>query len=461
MAKSYVQTTHYSRRAFLGAGASSAFAFTFLPGHVFGANERLQVAGIGVGGKGKSDFDHTASHGDVVAACDVDSRRLDVALRKHPKATKYSDYRDMLEKHGSRIDAVTVSTPDHHHAPAAMRAMELGINVYVQKPLSHTVWEARQMRLLAKEKGVCTQMGNQGTADNGLREGAEFVQKGGLGKVKDVHVWTNRPVWPQAPGITERFKDKPPVPAHIDWDSFIGPAPMRPYHPGYTPFKWRGWWDYGTGALGDMACHTANLAYMACQLTQPNHIEDAGTGPINSETFPAWSSIKMKFPAAKGRGPIDFHWYEGKVDLKKKNLPPMDLFHGDRPTNSGSLIVGDKAILYSPNDYGSRWKVYMDGKWKNPNELDMPKPYIPRNGRGDGGMKEEWVKAIRANKPEIAVSNFEYSANLTEAILLGNLAMRAGGKFSWDADKLKAGSDKAQQYVTKKYRKGWEVVGVS
>ena len=156
----------------------------------------------------------------------------------------------MLEKHGSRIDAVTVSTPDHHHAPAAMRAMELGINVYVQKPLSHTVWEARQMRLLAKEKGVCTQMGNQGTADNGLRAGAEFVQKGGLGKVKDVHVWTNRPVWPQAPGITERFKDKPPVPAHIDWDSFIGPAPMRPYHPNYTPFKWRGWWDYGTGALG-------------------------------------------------------------------------------------------------------------------------------------------------------------------------------------------------------------------
>ncbi len=461
MAKSYVHTTHYSRRAFLGASASSAFAFTFLPSRVFGANDRLQIAGIGVGGKGKSDFDHASGHGDVVAACDVDSRRLDVSLRKHPSAAKFSDYRDMLDKHGDKIDALNVSTPDHHHAPAAMRAMELGIHVYVQKPLSHTVWEARQMRLLAKKNKICTQMGNQGTAENGLRAGAEFVQKGGLGKVKDVYVWTNRPVWPQAPGVTERFKETPPVPEHIDWDSFIGPAPMRPYHPNYTPFKWRGWWDYGTGALGDMACHTANLAYMACQLTQPNEIEDAGTGPINSETYPAWATINMKFPAANDRGPIDFHWYEGKVDLKKKNLPPMDLFHGEKPTNSGSIIVGDKGILYSPNDYGSRWKVYADGKWKNSNEVDMPKPYIPRNGRGDGGMKEEWVKAIREGKPEIAMSNFEYSANLTEAILLGNLAMRAGGKFSWDADKLKAGSKEAQQYVSKKYRKGWEVVGVS
>ena len=461
MAKSYVQTTHYSRRAFLGAGASTAFAFTFLPSRVFGANERLQVAGIGVGGKGKSDFDHASGHGDVVAACDVDSRRLDVALRKHPSAAKFSDYRDMLEKHGDKIDALNVSTPDHHHAPAAMRAMELGIHVYVQKPLSHTVWEARQMRLLAKKNKICTQMGNQGTAENGLRAGAEFVQSGGLGKVKDVYVWTNRPVWPQAPGITERFKDTPPVPAHIDWDSFIGPAPMRPYHPGYTPFKWRGWWDYGTGALGDMACHTANLAYMACQLTQPNEIEDLGTGPLNPETYPAWATIKMKFPGTNKRGPIDFHWYEGKVNLKQKNLPSASLFNGQRPSNSGSLIVGDKGILYSPNDYGSRWKVYADGKWKNPNELDMPKPFLPRNGRGDGGMKEEWIKAIREGKPEIAMSNFEYSANLTEAILLGNLAMRAGGKFSWDSAKLKAGSEKAQQYVTKDYRKGWEVVGVS
>ncbi len=183
MAKSYLQTTHYSRRAFLGAGASTAFAFTFLPSRVFGANERLQVAGIGVGGKGRSDFGHTSGHGDVVAACDIDHRKLDAALSKHPSATKFYDYRDLIEKMGDKIDALHVSTPDHHHAPAAMRAMEKGIHVYVQKPLSHTVWEARQMRLLAKKKGLCTQMGNQGTAENGLRTGAEVVRSGGLGKV--------------------------------------------------------------------------------------------------------------------------------------------------------------------------------------------------------------------------------------------------------------------------------------
>ena len=236
------------------------------------------------------------------------------------------------------------------------------------------------------------------------RRAVELVGAGIIGDVTEAHIMTNRPIWPQG---MESFPPKADIPKHLDWDLWLGPAPKRDYAKGILPFNWRGWWDYGTGALGDMACHTANLAYMACQLTQPNEIEDAGTGPINSETFPAWASINMKFPEANGRGPIDFHWYEGKVDLKKKNLPPMDLFHGEKPTNSGSLIVGDKGILYSPNDYGSRWKVYADGKWKNSNEVDMPKPYIPRNGRGDGGMKEEWVKAIREGKPEIAMSNFE------------------------------------------------------
>ncbi|MGE4549924.1 MAG: Gfo/Idh/MocA family oxidoreductase, partial [Opitutales bacterium] len=455
-----VQTTHFSRRAFLGASASSAFAFTFLPSRVFGANERLQIAGIGVGGKGKSDFDATSSHGDVVAACDIDSRRLDVALRKHPAAVKFYDYRDLIDKMGDKIDALHVSTPDHHHAPAAMRAMEKGIHVYVQKPLTHTVWEARQMRLLAKKKGICTQMGNQGTAENGLRIGAEVVRSGGLGKVKEVHVWTNRPVWPQAPGVTARPKETPPVPDHVSWDQFIGPAPMRPYHPAYNPFKWRGWWDFGTGALGDMACHTANLAYMACELTQPTKVEAVDVGPINDETFPAWASIKMKFPAIESREAIDFYWYEGKTgnngkDNKGiKNLPPKDLFHGEKPSNSGSLIVGSEGIMYSPNDYGARWMLLPKDKWV---DYKNPEPFLPRNGKGDGGMKAEWVNAIKEGKPELAMSNFEYSANLTESILIGNLAMRAGGKFKWDTEKLKASTKEAQQYVTKEYRDGWEV----
>jgi predicted dehydrogenase len=463
MTKLHRTTYHYSRRAFLGASASAAFSFSFLPSRVFGANERLQVAGIGVGGKGKGDFDGLAMHGDVVAACDVDSRRLDVSVRKHTDAVKFTDYREMISQFGDKIDVLNVSTADHAHAPATMLAMKKGIHVYVQKPLTHTVWEARQLADYARNNDICTQMGNQGTASDGIREGAEYVRAGGLGKVKEIHAWTNRPVWPQAPGITARPSEKMDVPSHLDWNSFIGPAPMRPYHSSYTPFKWRGWWDYGTGALGDMACHTTNLAFMACELTQPTSVESVNTGPINNETFPSWASINLQFPKTEKRGAIKFHWYEGKVgnngkDNKgTKNLPPMDLFHGQSPKNSGLLLIGTDGTMYSPNDYGADWLVYKGGKWHKKNEVDLPEKSLPRNGRGDNGMKEELVKAIRAGKPKIAMSNFDYAGNLTEAILLGNVAMRAGGKFKWDAKKMKTDRKDADKLISKVYRAGWEV----
>lgn len=461
MNNSNKKTFHYSRRAFLGASASAAFSFTFLPSRVFGANERLQVAGIGVGGKGKSDFDHLAVHGDVVAACDIDSRRLDVAVRKHPDAVKFSDYRELLNQFEGKIDVLTISTPDHTHAPAAMMAMHKGMHVYVQKPMAHTVWEVRQMALLARKNGICTQMGNQGTATDGIREGAEFVRNGGLGDVKEIHAWTNRPVWPQAPSIVSRPKEVMPVPDHIDWDSFIGPAPMRPYNSCYTPFKWRGWWDYGTGALGDMACHTTNLAFMACELTAPTKVESVNTGPINDETYPSWASIDMQFPKTDKRGAIKFHWYEGKVgnngkDNKGiKNLPPMELFHGETPKNSGLLLVGSEGIMYSPNDYGADWMVYQGDKWHQRSEVELPDKFLPRNGRGDAGMKEELVKAIRENDPKIAMSNFDYAGNMTESILLGNVAMRAGGKFKWNSRKLSTNREDANKLVSKPYRSQW------
>ncbi len=455
------KTFHYSRRKFLGAASSAAFAFNFFPSRVFGANERLQVAGIGVGGKGKSDFDHLAAHGDVVAACDIDSRRLDVALRKHPDAQKFSDYRDLISQLGDKIDALTISTPDHTHAPAAMLAMRKGIHVYVQKPLTHTIWEARQLKNLAIENGICTQMGNQGTAEDGLREGAEFIRSGGLGTVKEIHAWTNRPVWPQAPDIVARPVEEMAIPGHVDWESFIGPAPMRSYHSCYAPFKWRGWWDFGTGALGDMACHTTNLAFMGCELTPPKKAESVNTGPINDETYPSWATIDFVFPKTNKRGPIKFHWYEGKVgndgmDNKGlKNLPPMELFHGQKPKGSGLLIVGSDAIMYSPNDYGAEWLIYRDGKWHPRQEVELPSQSISRNGRGDAGMKEEWIKAIRENKPQIAVSNFNYASILTESFLLGNIAMRVGGKFNWNTKKLKANRKDANKLVTKAYRNQW------
>jgi predicted dehydrogenase len=451
-----------------------------------------------VGGKGKGDFDGLAMHGDVVAACDIDSRRLDVAVRKHVDAVKFSDFREMLSQLGDKIDALTVSTADHSHAPAAMMAMRQGIHVYVQKPLTHTVWEARQLALIARKKKVCTQMGNQGTASDGIREGAEYIQAGGIGRVKEIHAWTNRPVWPQAPEIIARPNEKMEVPSHLDWDSFIGPAPMRPYHSCYTPFKWRGWLDYGTGALGDMACHTTNLAFMGCGLTQPTKIESVNTGPINDETFPSWATVHMDFPnlmeekksgkfnkkesafsllrsmrdpryiqSAKGlnkaQKTIKFHWYEGRVGNNGKenkgikNLPPMEYFHGETPKNSGLLLIGTDGTVYSPNDYGSDWKVFKDGKWYKKDEVEKPSPTLPRNGQGDNGMKEELVKAIRENDPKIAMSNFDYAGNMTESILLGNVAMQAGGKFTWDAENLKTNRADTDQLISKLYRAGWEV----
>jgi predicted dehydrogenase len=463
MKSPYVQTFHYSRRTFIGAAAASAFSFNFFPSQVFGANERLQVAGIGVGGKGKGDFDGLAMHGDVVAACDIDSRRLGVAVRKHPQARQFSDYREMLSQLGSKIDAITVSTADHTHAPATMMAMKQGIHVYVQKPLTHTVWEARQLAVMARKKNICTQMGNQGTASDGIREGAEFLQAGGIGSVKEIHAWTNRPVWPQSPQVTARPQKKMELPSYLDWNSFIGPAPMRPYHSCYTPFKWRGWLDYGTGALGDMACHTTNLAFMGCELTQPTTVKSVNTGPKNGETFPAWATVLMKFPKTEKRDAIKFHWYEGRIgnngqdNRGQKNLPPMDLFLGQTPKKSGLLIVGTDGLMYSPNDYGADWLVHKEGKWLTKNEIEKPSPSLPRNGRGDNGMKEELVQAIRQNNPRIAMSNFDYSGNMTEAILLGNVAMLAGGRFTWDAKNVKTNRADANKLISKVYRKGWGV----
>ena len=452
MAKKTIMTL--SRRKFIGASAVSAFTLTYLPSHVFGANERLRIAGVGVGGKGSSDIDHAGQFGDVVALCDADSRHLDAKATKFNTAKKFSDFRQMFEQMGKGIDAVTISTPDHTHAPAAMMAMKLGMHVYCQKPLTHSVYEARLLRDTARKFKVCTQMGNQGTAENGLREAVEVIRSGAIGPVREVHVWTNRPVWPQSPGIVARPTETPAVPEFVNWDAFIGPAPERPYHPAYHPFKWRGWWDFGTGALGDMACHTTNMAFMALKLGHPDSIQ-AVSGEINRETFPAWATITYQFPARGELPPVKLVWYEGKTPDGKKNLPPADLLHGEIPPGSGSLLVGDKGILYSPNDYGAAYKLLPKEKFEG---YVKPEPTLARNGKGDSGQKEEWIKAIKENKPSIAFSNFDYAAMFTETILLGNVAMRVGKKINWDGPNLKVtNAPEAAQYIKRPYRKGWEI----
>ena len=352
-----------------------------------------------MGGKGAGDTEQVAKHGNIAAICDCDDTPLEAMAKKFPKAEKFNDFREMLDKMKDKIDAVVCATPDHNHAAACIKAMKMKKHVYCQKPLTHTVYEARLMRETAKEMKVCTQMGNQGTASNGLRKGVEMIRSGAIGKVKEIHVWTNRPIWPQSPVVTKRLPEEK-CPEHVHWDLFLGPAPERPYNKGYHPFNWRGWWDFGTGALGDMGCHTANMAFMGCQLSSPISVE-ADNEAINPETYPGWAKVTLMFDTPQA---IKFVWYEGKKDGKKV-LPPAEVTQGQQLSDSGSLLVGEKGTLFSPNDYGEQMRLLPEKDFK---DYEPPKPTLPRNGKGDDGMKAEWVEAIKAGKPEIALSNFEY-----------------------------------------------------
>jgi len=464
------------RRALQMTGAGSLGHFLAAPAasaaRIRGANEAIRVAGIGVGGKGSGDIEQAGKLMTVVALCDIDDERLARRAQSWPSARKYFDYRKLFDEMAKEIDAVTVSTADHSHAPASVRAMLLGKHVYCQKPLTHTVAEARHMREVAAKQKVCTQMGNQGSALNGLRRAVELVHAGTIGAVREAHVWTNRPAqyWKQSPDITARPKEAP-LPKHVHWEEFIGPAPMRPYavafapKPAYHPHDWRGYWDFGTGALGDMACHTANMAFRALKLDAPVAVS-AEAGEINSETYPAWAHIRYMFPTRGEASACTLHWYEGKRDGKTM-LPPEDLLarllkSGEKLSDSGSILVGDKGVLFSPNDYGAQFRLTPEKDFAG---IQTTKPEALPAGVDrdvDPHMKKEWADAIRAGKPALASSNFDYSARLTEAMLLGNIAVRfAGTKLEWDAAHLRfTNSEPATKLVSKEYRRGWEVPGL-
>lgn len=406
-------------------------------------NGKISFASIGVGGKGDSDSRDAGSNGDLVAICDVDDKSLDNKGAKFPKAKKYHDYRKMLEEMGKSIDAVTVSTPDHSHAPAALMAMRMGKHCFCQKPLTHTIEEARLLGQVAREKKLATQMGNQGTAENSLREMAAVLRTGFLGTIKEVHIWTNRPVWPQG---LERLPEQP-VPSNVKWDLFIGPAKMRPYNAGYHPFKWRGWWDFGTGALGDMACHTVNMPYMGLDLKDPTSVQ-AETSGHNKETYPAWSIITFQFPAIGNRNALKMVWYDGQ----KK--PDEALLQGADMKNSGALIIGEKGSLYAPGDYAENGMKLLGN-------VEPPKVEWPKSP----GHFEEWVRAIKGG--EQAMSNFaDYAGPLTEVNLLGNLAVWAadkgglGKKIEWDAKNLEAtNAPEVMHIVKKEYHNGYSIKG--
>jgi predicted dehydrogenase len=481
-------TSRINRRRFLqtlaaGAGAGYFYTATALSADRAGGkpNDKIHFAGIGVGGKGSGDISQAGHLGEVVALCDIDENNLNAKASEFSSAKKYFDFRKMLDEMGKDIDAVTVSTPDHTHAPASIMAMKMKKHVYCQKPLTHTVFEARQMREVAKQMGVATQMGNQGSAENGLRRAVELIQSGIIGAVREAHVWTNRPIWPQAPEIVSRPAEKP-VPAHVHWEEFLGPAPVRPYamykpkkvkdrrtgqehevaDPAYHPFNWRGWWDFGTGALGDMACHTANMAFRALNLGYPTSVVADATD-VNPETYPSSAKITYQFPARGDMPPVTFTWYEGKRGGKKL-LPPDEIAakalsidsnprHKGRLVDSGSILVGEKGLLYSPDDYGAQFFLYPAQEFVNVNRTHPEK--LPVNGKNDSGMKIEWVEAMKGGKP--GYSNFDFAAMLTETILLGNIAIRMNGeKLDWNGPDLKfTNNEKANQYLHYEYRKGY------
>lgn len=436
-------SANFSRRRFLGTSAAAAGPLILPSGSLYGRkvspNEKLNIGVIGAGGKGAVDSDGCATE-NIVALCDVDSRTLTARKGRYPKAQTFRDYRKMLEKVGDKLDAVTVSTPDHHHFPAAMLAMQMGLHVYVQKPLAHNVWQARKMLELAREKKVITQMGNQGHSFDSTRKLVEVVRAGVIGEVKEVHVWTDRPIWPQG---MDRPAGAKPVPDYLDWDLWLGPAPERPHHDGYHPFKWRGFWDFGTGALGDMGCHNMDAAFWALELGAPTSVV-ADVSGVNKDTAPKWSVIRYEFPARGKKPPASLTWYDGG----KK--PSADIIGEKSLPKNGSLIVGSKATIafkeWNPNGF----RVLADGKEM---KYDDPDPLFPRVGENP---YQEWIKACKGGS--LCLSNFEYAVPLTEMVLLGNVALRVGKKIDWDSENLKAkGNPNADQFIKSEVRKGWEV----
>jgi hypothetical protein len=483
-----------SRRRFLkataAATAAGAIGFPYIvPSRAFGANGRIRVASVGVGGKGGGDVDQAAKHvGDIVALCDVDSNTLNNKAKNYQQAKLFKDWRKMFEEMAGSIDAVTVSTPDHMHGLVAGTAMKLGKHVYCQKPLTQTVYEARALRRLAAEKKIASQMGNQGSAGDGLRRAVEVIHAGVIGPVRELHVWSNRPIWPQG---VNRPAGSDPVPANLDWDLWLGPAAERPYKAKwpegpnkdkkvYHDFSWRGWYDFGTGALGDMACHTVNMPFRALKMGYPNVVECEQTSELFPETYPKTSRIRFEFPEREGMVPLKFWWYDGSPD--DKSTPPLRpnaeitkeivAMRGKLPP-SGALLIGDKGKIFSPDDYGSQFYLLLNGeeKFKGSDNHEAAKAVpqsIPRAPGGnnpndklstDDKMKIEWANMMKDGTP--AYSNVDISAYLTEIILLGCIAMRVGvgRKMDWDGPNMKSTNiAEAERFVKPVRRPGWDLI---
>ncbi len=444
-----------NRRDFLktaGTGAA-ALATMGIPWSAFAApgeirkgeiiqGRRINVAGVGVGGKGGSDIGGMGGE-NVVALCDVDFGRGAGSFKRFPDAKRYKDFRQMLIEMDEQIDAVTVSTPDHMHFPAAMMAISMGKHVFVQKPLTHTTAEARMLTEAARKHEVMTVMGNQGHCGEGIRLVREWVQAGCIGKVREAHVWTNRPIWPQ--GMMERPRGAMTPPDTLDWNRWLGVAPYRPYNKCYLPFNWRGWWDFGCGALGDMACHTMDATFWGLDLLYPTSVI-AEAPRISPEAAPKWSIVTYEFPARGEMPPVTLKWYDGgKKPERPKHLEEGRQFN----VRTGQLIIGEDASILAGGDYCSSPRIIPESRMREVLKEGVPKT-IPRVS---GGPHGEWLKAIKGEGPRPG-SNFDYAGPFTETVVMGNLAVRlAGKKVEWDGPNMKCTNlPEANELVTKKYR---------
>ena len=404
-------------------------------------NETLNVAVVGCGGRGGSNLGAVAGSENIVALCDADARRAAGAFDNFPKAKKFSDYRKMLDQMHAQIDAVVVSTPDHVHAPASMAAMKLGKHVYCEKPLTHSVYEAKMMAETAAKQKVATQMGTQYNSSEGYRVAVEVLRSGAIGPIREVHSWTDRPSgwWPQGVG---RPQETPAVPDGLDWDAWLGPAPQRPYNPAYLPFKWRGWLDFGTGAMGDMACHICNVVFWALKLGAPTSAEavhSEETPEAIAETYPNWCIITYQFPAREDMPPVKLVWYDGK------KRPPVEVSEGIDLGDNGSLFVGEKGKALVPCGGGPT--LFPREKFA---DYKPPEPWLPRRPE----IHQDWIQACKTG--ELAGCHFGYSGPFTGALLVGNIALQLGRKIDWEDASLKAkGCPEADPLVRREYRQGW------
>ncbi len=403
-------------------------------------NDKLNIACIGVGGRGGANTKAMAGE-NVVALCDVDRLRLEAMAKQFPEARLYRDYRKLLDEEKA-LDAVVVSTPDHHHVWPSVTAMNRGLHVYCEKPLTHSVAEARLLADTVRRTKVITQMGTGGQSGAAFWRTVAAIRAGVIGQVQEVHHWTNRPIWPQG---QERLAGEDPVPAHLDWDLWIGPAPMRPYKdkypdgpfqgkPVYHPFVWRGWFDFGTGALGDIAPHAINVTFRALDLGAPKAVEAECSG-TKGDSFPSWSIVRFEFPATGQRPAVKLIWYDGG------KRPAGELLGIQEVPDSGTLFVGTKGMLYNSTLLPSA--DFKDFQWPEARE-----PYPD--------VHVDWIESVKAGRA--TGCNFEYSAPMTEAYLLGNIALRVGQRIEWDPAAFKiTNCPAANQYLKREYRKGWEV----